>query len=71
MPVAQGGHPHVAEAYEAFAGAVDEIVAVGRMEFSSRDDFSELFHVGRFNVDYVETLIRNIQMPQIDTQIVG
>jgi hypothetical protein len=60
VSVAQSGHPHVTESDEALAGAVHKMVAVGRMEFGSRDDFSQLFHVGRLYVDYVETLIRDI-----------
>ena len=63
MSVAQGCHPHIAETYEALAGTVHKVVAVGWVEFGGRDDFSELFHVGWFDVDYVETLIRYIQMP--------
>ena len=71
VSVTQSGHPHVAEPYEALAGTVHKMVAVCWMEFGSRDDFSQLFHVGRLDVHYVETLIRDIEMPEIDAQIVS
>lgn len=63
MPVAECGHPHIAETYEPFAGTVDKVVAVSRMELGGCNDFSELFHVGWFDVNYIETLIRYVQMP--------
>ena len=36
------------------------------MEFSLRNEFSELIHISWFDADYVETLIRYAQMAQID-----
>lgn len=48
--VAQGGRTHVAEAQGALAAAVDEEVAVVRVELGRRDHLREVFHVGRLDV---------------------
>ena len=65
MPVAEGRHSHVAKSDEPFTGAVNKVVTVSRMKFSRSDDLSQLFHVSWLYVNYVETLICNIQMPQV------
>ena len=70
MAVAEGSHPHIAEPDEAFTWAVNEVVTVSWVKLSRSDDFSQLLHVGWLDVDYVETLICYIQMPQIDAQII-
>lgn len=44
---------HVAQPDGAFATAVYKLVAVDRMEFCRCDDLRQLFHVGRFDVNYV------------------
>ncbi|KAI6754410.1 hypothetical protein HG530_012924 [Fusarium avenaceum] len=40
------------------------------VKFGGRDDFGELFHVGRLDINNVETLILNIEVPKIDPQII-
>ena len=40
------------------------------MEFCSGDDLSQLFHVGRFDIHYVEALVLNIEVPKVDPEIV-
>ena len=37
------------------------------MELCSRDDFREFLHVGRFDVNNVETLVLDIEIPQVNT----
>lgn len=53
MLVAESLGPHVAESNAALAAAVGERGTVVRVELCCRDDFGQLFHVGRFYVDYV------------------
>lgn len=40
------------------------------MELGSRDDFSELFHVGRFDVDNIEALILDVEVPEVNAQVI-
>jgi hypothetical protein len=40
------------------------------MKFSSCDNFCQFFHIGRFDVNNVETLILYVEVPEIDSQIV-
>lgn len=40
------------------------------MKLGSRDDFSELFHIRWLDVDNVETLILDVEVPQIDAEVV-
>lgn len=40
------------------------------MELSSSDNLSQLFHIGGFDINYVEALILNIEVPKVDSQIV-
>lgn len=41
------------------------------MEFSCSDDFCELLHVGRLDVDNVEALVLDVQVPEIDSQVIA
>lgn len=40
------------------------------MEFGSRDNLCQLLHVGRFDINNVETLILYVEIPEIYSQIV-
>jgi hypothetical protein len=40
------------------------------MEFGGGNDLGKLFHIGRLDVDNVETLILDVQIPQIDAEVV-
>ena len=41
------------------------------MEFSSGNHFSEFLHVYRLDIDNVETLVRDIQVPEVDSQVIS
>ena len=41
------------------------------MKFGCRDDFSELFHIRWLDVDDVETLILDVEIPQIDAEVIA
>lgn len=48
--VAEGGGAHVTQADGALAAAVDEGVALVRVELGRRDHLRQLLHVGRLDV---------------------
>ena len=41
------------------------------MELGGGDDLGELLHVGRLDVDDVEALVGDLDVPQVDAQVVG
>jgi len=41
------------------------------MEFRSRYHFCQLFHVCRFDVNDIEALVLNVQIPKVDAKIVA
>ena len=41
------------------------------MEFGCRDDFGKLFHVRRFDVDYIKALILDVKIPKVDAQVIA
>jgi len=45
MPITQRRVPHIRKLDITFRTGIHEDVALSRMEFGSRDDFSEFFHV--------------------------
>jgi hypothetical protein len=40
------------------------------MEFSSCDNFGEFFHVSGLDINNVEALILDVQVPKVDSQII-
>ena len=43
---------------------------MNRMELGSGDDFSELFHIDGLDVDDVEALVADVEVPEVDTKVV-
>jgi hypothetical protein len=41
------------------------------MEFRRGDHLGQLFHVCRLNIDYVEALILDVEVPKVDAKIVA
>ncbi len=71
MPVAESSHSHVTKADEAFARAIDKVVAVCRVKLGGSNNFRQFLHVGRLDVDYIEALISYVQMPEVDAQVIS
>jgi hypothetical protein len=69
--VAQCRDPHVLELDEALAIAVGKKVALLRVELGRGDDLGELLHVGGLDVEDIEALVRHVQVPQVDAQVIG
>lgn len=70
MLVAQCLLPHVCQLDRALAARVHEPVAAYGMEFSCRDDLRELLHVRWLDVDNIEALVLDIEVPEVDSQVV-
>ena len=54
--VAECGRPHVAQSDGALAAAVHKLIAVPRMELCRSYHLSQLLHVARLDVNYIEGL---------------
>ena len=50
--VAKSALPHVKKTDAPFAGAIDELVAIGGMKFRCGDHFLQFFHIGRLDVHH-------------------
>lgn len=68
--IAQGALSHVRKLDSALRASIHKPIAAHGVKFGSRDDFGELFHVGRLDINNVKTLILNIEVPKIDPQII-
>ena len=53
MPIAQSRVPHVRQFNCTLRTRIHEVVAMEGMKLRGRDDFCELFHVDRFDVNNV------------------
>ena len=71
MLVAQCTLAHVGQLDRALGTCVHEPIAADRMEFRSRDDLCKLFHVGRLDINNVEALVLDVEVPEVDSQIVA
>lgn len=69
--VAQGALPHVGQLDGAFRAGIHEPIAAGGMEFGSRDHFRQFLHVRWFDVDDIEALFLDVEVPQIDAKVVA
>lgn len=70
MLVTQSAFSHVCKLDRAFGACIHEPVAALWVEFCGCDDFSQFFHVRWLNIDYIEALVLNVQVPQIYAQII-
>jgi len=70
MLIAKGTLPHIGQLDGSLGTSIHKPVAANGMELGCRDDLSELFHVRRLDVDYVEALVLDIEVPEVDPQVV-
>ena len=70
MLIAQSALPHVCKLDRAFRACIHEPVAALWMKFCSSYDFGQLFHISWLNINNVEALILDIQVPEIYSQVV-
>lgn len=71
MLVAKRTLAHIRQLDSAFGACVHEPIATCGVEFSGRDDLGELFHVRRLDVYNIETLVLDVQVPKVDTEIIA
>ena len=71
MTVAERTLSHIRKLDGSLGACVHEPIAALRVEFGRRDDLSQLLHVSGFDVNNVEALILNVQIPKIDPKIVA
>lgn len=69
--IAQGALSHVRKLDSALRASIHEPIAAHRVKFGSRDDFGKLFHVGGLDINNVETLVLNIEVPKVNSQIIA
>lgn len=67
MLIAKRCRSHVAQSNRSFTTRIHEQVAVARMKLGGRDDLRQLLHVRWLDVDDVERLIGDLQVPQVDS----
>ena len=70
MLIAQSTFTHICQLNCALRAGVHEPVAADGVELCCGNDLCEFLHVGRLDVDNVEALILDVQVPQVDPQII-
>ena len=65
MLVTQRILTHVGQLYCPFRACIHKPVTTLGMEFGGGDDFGQLLHVGWLDVNDVETLVLNVEVPQV------
>ena len=71
MLVAERTLSHVSQLDGSLGAGIHEPVTAHGVEFSCCDDLGELLHVGRLDVYNVETLVLNVEIPQVYAKIVA
>lgn len=62
---------HVRQLDGSLRASIHKPVTTGRVEFGRGDNFGEFFHVGRFDIDNVETLVLDVKVPEVDSEIIA
>lgn len=70
MLVAKSALPHIRKLDGALGAGVHEPVTADRVELGCRDDFGQLLHVCRLDIHDIETLVLDVEVPQVDSEIV-
>lgn len=70
MLVAKGALPHIGQFDRALRAGIDKPVTADRVELSRCNDLRQLLHVCRFDIHNVETLVLDVEVPQVDSEIV-
>lgn len=69
--IAQCPLAHIGQLDGSLGASIHEPIAAGRMELGRGDNFGELLHVGRFDVDDVKALILDIKVPEVNTKVIA
>lgn len=68
--VAKSSLTHVSQLDGSLAAGIHEPIAAEWVEFCSSNDLGQLLHVGRLDINNVEALILNVEVPQVDAQVI-
>lgn len=71
MLIAQGALSHICQLDGPLGAGIHEPVAAHGVELGRRDHFGQLLHVRRLDVDNVEALVLDVEVPQVDTQVIA
>jgi len=69
--ITQGALAHIGKLDRSLGTRIHEPVAALRMKFRRGDHLGQLFHVCRLDIDYVEALVLDVKVPEIDAKIVA
>lgn len=61
---------HICQFDGALGACVHEPIAALRVELCGCNDFGQLLHIRRLNIDDVEALILNIEIPEVDPEVI-
>ena len=70
MLITQGAFSHIGQLDGAFRASIHKPVATLWMEFCSSNNFSELFHINRLDVNDIEALVLNVKIPKVYSEVV-
>lgn len=68
--IAQGPLSHIRKLDGSLGAGIHKPITTCRVELSSRNHLCQLLHVCRFDINNVETLILNVQVPEVDSKVV-
>lgn len=71
MLVAQCALSHIGKLDGSLGARVHEPITACWVELSGGDNLSKLFHVRWFDIDNVEALVLNIEVPEVNSEIIG
>lgn len=71
MLVTERTFTHIGQFDRSLRAGIHEPIATLWVEFGGSDDFGQFFHICRFNVNDVEGLVLDVEIPQIDPEIVA
>lgn len=70
MRITKSPLTHISQLDGSLAAGIHEPIAAERVELCGGNDLGQLFHVCRLDVNNVEALILNVEVPQVDAQII-
>ena len=71
MLVAQGTLAHVCEFYCAFRARVHEPITALWVKLCSSDDLRQLLHICRLDINDIEALVLDVEVPKVDPQVIA
>lgn len=70
MLVTQSSLAHVCKLNSTLGAGIHEPITALRVKFSCGDDFSQFLHIGWFDIDDVEALVLNVEIPKVDSEVI-